>query len=126
MTKTHSYKRFTATLAGAFRGKTIASLLVIELLLAQFAIASPQLHDWMHGVDDCHHQTEHASEDNGESQERDNHVCTIGLLSEGLVHETNTCEVQSSGIYTDQASEPTFVPNGPAIVRHSARSPPLS
>lgn len=124
MTTANSFNRFTTSLAGSYRGKMIASLLVIELLLAQLAIASPQLHDWMHGVDDCHHQAEHSSEDNSESQEREDHVCTIGLLSEGLLQETVTSEVYTSTICTDQASEPTFVPNGPAIVRHSARSPP--
>ena len=124
MTRANSFQQFKTRLSVAFPGKAIASLLVIELLLAQLAIASPQLHDWMHGVDDCHHQAERSPEGNSESQEQGDHVCMIGLLSDGLIQETDTCEVRTFTLSKDLASDPTFIPNGPAIVRHSARSPP--
>lgn len=124
MTRANSFQKFTTRLSDALPGKTIASLLVIELLLAQLAIASPQLHDWMHGVDDCHHHAEHSPEGNSESQEQGDHVCTIGLLSVGLIQETDTCEVRTFTLSEDRVSDLTFIPNGPAIVRHSARSPP--
>ena len=124
MTRVNSFQKFTTRLSDAFPGKAIASLLVIELLLAQLAIASPQLHNWMHGVNDCHHQAEQSPEGNPESQEQGDHVCTIGLLSDGLIQETDTCEIRTYTFCKDLASDSTFIPNGPAIVRHSARSPP--
>ncbi|MDG2170517.1 MAG: hypothetical protein P8L44_21620 [Opitutales bacterium] len=126
MTRANSFYTIASSLSAGFRGKTIASLLVVELLLAQLAIASPQLHEWMHGVDNCHHQTEHSSESSNESQTTEDHVCTIALVAEGLFHETETSEVRVSTLVRDHASEPTLLPNGPAIVRHSARSPPQS
>ena len=115
-----------AELATSRRGCCVTMLLLIELLLAQLAIASPQLHDWMHGADDCHQHEEHSSESSNDSQTSEDHICTISLISEGLFQETNSSEISISLLVTDQACEPTFLPNGPAIVRHSARSPPLS
>lgn len=126
MTRADHHSKRTARFTAGYRGKSVALLLVIELLLAQLAIASPQLHDWLHGVDTCSHQAEHSSENTGDSPAADDHVCTITLISEGLFQEIEPCTIHLVGSSSDQANEPALFPNEPAIVRHSARSPPHS
>ena len=124
MSRHKKFFPYIASFAAGHRGKSIALLLIAELFLAQLAIASPSLHNWMHGVEDCEHHTENHSENNSDSQSNEGHACTITLISDSLYQEAETCEISKVKIFEAQACYSYICPGESAIARHSARSPP--
>jgi hypothetical protein len=103
-------------------------VLTVELFLAQLAIASPQLHNWMHGETVCsHHESTNAnSDDSSDCKDGEDHICSIHLLNEGIASFTD-------GETTSIACEAVSLPDqtfwfaaDSAVARHSARGPPVT
>jgi len=105
----------------------IVAILILELLLAQFAIANPQVHDWMHGESGCvhHHDTEKQSEDSPDSQANDNHVCFVHFIEEGISSESSSEPLAVASNVGALGIKVVLFADEAAISRHLARGPPL-
>ena len=104
----------------------IVAVLVLELLLAQFAIASPQLHDWMHGESDCGHHERGGpqSEDPAESQENDDHVCLVHIFEGGISGDSQSLFLSVSTKVGNHGKQVIWYADSSAVSRHLARGPP--
>lgn len=115
--------------------KCVGFLLALELLFAQLAITSPQLHEWGHGGHTCDVHEEHACRNDAEgSHEKDSenstssdcHVCAITLISIGIAHELTEIEIASQSLLYAFVVSADRLSCAKTIFRPSARGPPLS
>ncbi|MBH55244.1 MAG: hypothetical protein CMI18_12995 [Opitutaceae bacterium] len=97
----------------------IATILTIELLLAQLAIASPQLHDWLHGESVCSHHEE------SEASEEKDHVCFIQLLNEGVDKEVRSDNERPETVVASFPKSIHRFSSVSALARQCARGPPI-
>ncbi|MDA0349341.1 MAG: hypothetical protein O3C43_19375 [Verrucomicrobia bacterium] len=99
--------------------------MVLELLLAQFAIASPQLHGWLHGIGDCErHQCCSSTENQSDPVTGDDHVCTIAMLADGIFQDTEPLRWSTFEVVETVEAQTDYLEEAPPIAKHAARSPP--
>ncbi len=110
-------------------------MLALELVFAQLAITSPQLHEWGHGGHTCGVHEEQACDDHSESSHQEDsenskssdcHVCAITLLSIGIAQELAKIEVGSQSVFYAFVVSAGRFSCAKTILRPSARGPPLS
>lgn len=117
--------RKIANVTGGHRGRCLALILLVELLLAQFAIANPKLHEWMHNSQEgCQHHSCGSEEHSSDSQDAESHVCAVILISDGLFDDTHQSELIVSLSVKERSRNYTAIFIEPAASRQSARSPP--
>jgi hypothetical protein len=109
-----------------FRSASIL-ILIAELLLAQWAVASPELHGWLHGPASCENRETTSSDHDGTSdtEKSKDHLCVVTSLSSGFVNimvgVTIKCSIEIGCLPGD-----SFVTNKSfSQGAHLARGPPV-
>lgn len=130
-----TFHRTIPNLLSSKWSKGVCVLLALELIFAQLAITSPQLHEWGHGGHTCgihddhtcsDHSGQHQEEDSHSSHSSDCHVCAVTLISIGIAPEPTEIEVASQSILYAFVVSAGRLSCAKTIFRPSARAPPGS
>ena len=130
-----TFHRTIPNLLSSKWSKGVGFLLALELIFAQLAITSPQLHEWGHGGHTCGVHDDHTCGDHsGHSQEEDSenshssdcHVCVVTLISIGIAPETIEIEVAYQSVLYAFVVTVGRLSCAKTIFRPSARAPPVS